>query len=197
MELGQERRPSRRFGLGDGLILMAALALTLVALRGTGWFARFPTRIAFWWEISLELLRQRPWSLPVANHWQAASMLAAQVIDEIFIGLLSSVLVGLTPIQPLVRLRHPRPPFREVIRQSGLVACLVVIVGVLVAADLWWIAGVNVAIPVAMTAAMVLPWPLYGLFPWRTEASWIDRLGRAVGWGWIIVFYSAVARLVL
>ena len=44
MESGQEHRPYRRFGLGDGLILMAALALTLFVLRATGWFARLPAR---------------------------------------------------------------------------------------------------------------------------------------------------------
>jgi hypothetical protein len=35
--------------------------------------------------------------------------------------------------------------------------------------------------------ALFLLWPLLGIPPWRAEPTWIDRLGRAVGWGWIVV----------
>jgi hypothetical protein len=193
MVAGQERQPSRRFGLGDGLILMAALAFTLVALRGTGWFTRFPTRIYSWWEISLELLRQRPWTQPFESRGQVASLLAAQVLEEIFVGLLSSVLLGLTLVQPILRLRRPRPPFRQVIRQSGMVACLGVVIGTLIAADLWFILGVDPGYGAFLASVLVLLWPLLGVFPWRMEPSWIDRLGRAVGWGWLIATVAAVA----
>ena len=140
MEPGQEQRLNRRFGLGDVLILMAALALTLFMLRATGWFARIPARVADWWETSQELLRLRPWGLQ-ATRGRAASSLAANFLEEIFVGLLSSVLLGLTLVQPLLRLRRPRPPLREVILQPGFVACLCVIVGTLTATDLWWFLG--------------------------------------------------------
>jgi hypothetical protein len=193
MEPGQEPRPHRRFGLGDGLILMAALAFTLATLRGMGWFARFPTRIASWWEISLELLRQRSWTQPFESRGQVASLLAAQILEEIFVGLLSSVLLGLTLVQPLLRMRRPRPPFREVIRQSGLAACLGWVIGTLIAVNLSLDLGVDPRYGVLLASALMLLWPLLGVFPWRMEPSWIDRLGRAVGWGWLIATVAAVA----
>jgi hypothetical protein len=196
MEAGQEHRPYRRFGLGDGLILMAALAFTLVVLRDTGWFIRFPDRVAFWWEASLELLRLRHWTSWFTRR-QAAYLVAGQIADEILVQLLSSVLFGLTPVQPLLRLRRPRSPFREVMRQSGLVACLGVIVGTLIATDIHWLAGVDPGYGLTIVSALALLWPLLGVFPWRSEASWIDRLGRVVGWGWIVVMAAATAAAYL
>jgi hypothetical protein len=38
---------SRRFGLGDGVILIGALALALGSLRSGAWFDRIPQRIHF------------------------------------------------------------------------------------------------------------------------------------------------------
>ncbi len=45
---------------------------------------------------------------------------------------------------------------------------------------------------VFLASTLVLLWPLLGMFPWRTEPSWIDRLGRAVGWGWLIATLGAL-----
>jgi hypothetical protein len=36
---------TRRFSLGDGVILIAAAALTLALLRAEDWFGRFPERV--------------------------------------------------------------------------------------------------------------------------------------------------------
>jgi hypothetical protein len=38
-----------------------------------------------------------------------------------------------------------------------------------------------------LALALLLVWPALGLPPWHAEPSWIDRLGRAVGLGWIVV----------
>jgi hypothetical protein len=170
MEPIQGHQSSRRFGLADILIVMSALALTLSMLR-IHWFTRFTYRIA--------------WTL------------AGQIIDEIFVGLLSAVLLGLTLVQPVLRLSRPRPPFREIMRQSGLVACLGIIIGTLIATDLSWLAGVDVGYWFILAALSLLLWPLLGVYPWRPEASWIDRLGRAVGWGWIIATAAAIASAYL
>src|SRR4051812_29408676 len=96
MEPSRADSTYRRFGLGDGLILLAALALTLAVLRGADWFARFPGRVAFWWEASLELARFRAWTFPSMTRGQAASLLATQVAEEILVEFLSAVLLGLT-----------------------------------------------------------------------------------------------------
>jgi hypothetical protein len=192
MEQGLNHRQYRRFGVGDGLILVAALALTLVGLRGQAWFTRVALRVPFWWETSRALLGFRPWNVPYSTRGQAASWVAGQFIDELLVQLLASVLLGLTLTQPLLRLRRPRPPFREIIRQSGLVACLGVILGTFVIVDIQWSTGADVMsrLPVL---PLVLLWPILGLFPWRTEASWIDRLGRAVGIGWLVVVAAGAA----
>jgi hypothetical protein len=196
MEPIQGHQSSRRFGLADILIVMSALALTLSMLR-IHWFTRFTYRIAFWREATLELLRLRDWSFAKLSRGQLAWTLAGQIIDEIFVGLLSAVLLGLTLVQPVLRLSRPRPPFREIMRQSGLVACLGIIIGTLIATDLSWLAGVDVGYWFILAALSLLLWPLLGVYPWRPEASWIDRLGRAVGWGWIIATAAAIASAYL
>jgi hypothetical protein len=38
--------PSRRFNIGDGLILIASQALSLERLRGMGWLKQFLTDLA-------------------------------------------------------------------------------------------------------------------------------------------------------
>jgi hypothetical protein len=197
MEQGESSRPHRRFGLGDRLILLAALALTLAALRANGWFDRLPGRLAFWWETSLDLLRIRTWNLGGLTRAQGLRFLAIQVTEEILVQLLSSVLFGLTLAQPVLRLRRPRPPLREVIRQSGLAACLGVILLSIVSVDILWMTGTDVTAWILPALPFALLWPICGLYPWRTEASWIDRLGRAVGWGWVIAIGSVMALFYL
>jgi hypothetical protein len=96
MQPTQADRPGRRFGLGDGLIVMAALAVALALLRSSGWFGRIPLRVDWWWETSLALLRLRPWNMPVLTRRQAAPTVLAQVIAELPLQFLSSVLCGLT-----------------------------------------------------------------------------------------------------
>jgi hypothetical protein len=193
MEQGGSRRTDRRFGLGDGLILLAALALTLAVLRANDWFGRFPGRLANWWRLTLELLGAKPWSaygLTTAQVWHD---LAVQVANEILVQFLSSVLLGLTLAQPVLRLRRPRPPLQDVIRQPGLAVCLALILGTIAAVDLWWMIGTDVIAWIGPVLPLALLWPLLGIFPWRPEPSWIDRLGRAVGWGWVIAIVSGMA----
>lgn len=192
-----EPRRERRFGLGDSLILLAAVALTLGALREMHWFDRFPSRFAYWWNGSLSLLGLRSWGLPGLTRRQLTWLVAGQVVDEILVQLLATVLLSLTLAQPFLRLRHPRPPRRQFLRQSGLVVCLGMILGALIAVDARWVAGVDPGYGFGSAWAALLLWPLLGVFPWRSEASWIDRLGRATGWGWIIVLLAAPAAAYL
>ena len=103
------------------------------------------------------------------------------------------MLLGLTLVQPLMRLRSPRPLFRDLVRQSGFVVCLAVIVGTLIFVDLWSFAIIGDSLVLVQAAVLLLLWPILGLPPWHSEASWIDRLGRAVGWGWIVAMASVMA----
>jgi hypothetical protein len=204
----------RRFTLGDGLIFIASLALTLSVLRSTNWFARFQVCAGFWWDMLPSLVMGRLNAILVWSY-------AYSLVDEVFVQALSSLLLGLTLAQPVMRLRRPRPPLRDVFRQSGFVVCLAVIVGTLIIFRLLWVSqfdvagwlselrkpGRTIAYPwvkqwgvdgrITLASAPLLCWPVLGIPPWRSEASWIDRLGRAVGWGWIVVMAGVTGLIIL
>ena len=190
--LEQDPAP-RRFDVGDGLILITASALTVSVLRSGEWFERFPGRVSFWAEAVSGLVGASHWSFYGMSRREVARMVVAQVVDELLIELLCSVLLGLTLVQPLMRLRSPRPLFRELVRQSGFVVCLAVIVGTLIFVDLRRFTTSGDSLVLVQAAVLLLLWPILGLPPWHSEASWIDRLGRAVGWGWIVATASVTA----
>ena len=191
MSTNEAAPPRRRFHLGDSLILIAALALTLSVLLSTKWFARIPGRVSLWWDARPKFVGGFPWFLAGGP---LTRMAVSEIVDH-FVQLLSSVLLGLTLVQPFLRLRRPRPPVRNLVRQSGFVVCLAVIVGTLIFIDLGWVARIDVSWEAILASALLLFWPVLGLPPWRWEASWIDRLGRAVGWGWIVVIAIATVLI--
>jgi hypothetical protein len=186
-----EKDPApRRFNVGDGLILIAALALSISLLRSGEWFERLPGRVSFWIQAVSELVGVSRWSFFGMSRRQVEHLVVAQVVDELLIEFLCRVLIGLTLVQPLMRLRSPRPRFRDLIRQSGFIVCLGVIVGSLLFVDLWTFAVIDDSLVLVEVAVLLLLGPVLGLPPWQSEASWIDRMGRAVGWGWIVAMAS-------
>ena len=184
--------PIRRVNIGDGLILIGALGLTLALLRSTYWFSRFLPRVGFWWRASGSLKGVSPWPAPALSWWDLANLVAVQIIAE-FGQLLTSLLVGLTLAQPLLRMGPPRPPRGEVIRQSGFVVSMAVVLAAFVLADLHWCFGISLTPLVKMGASLLLLWPTAALPPCGTDSSWVDRLGRAVGIGWIIMAAGGTA----
>ena len=68
--------------------------------------------------------------------------------------------------------------------------CLAVIAGSLIFVDLSWLTSVGDSLILVQIAVVLLLWPILGLPPWHADASWIDRLGRGVGWGWIVAAAS-------
>jgi hypothetical protein len=184
-----QNRAPRRFSLGDALILLIALSITLERFRSISWFRSFPSSLALAWHMFSQLMGWSPWTRFLAHTRQALmTELFALVIDSLLLRTLCPVLLGLMIAQPLLRLRRPRPPLSQVVRQSGFAICLTDIALVcllLPMGDLWFS---EVALTLGMTRVIILLmiWPLLGLRPWHTERSWIDRLGRGVGWGWIM-----------
>jgi len=179
---------TRRFNLGDGLILIGAAAIALGSLRANAWLERLSQRYSFWREAYSELTGHIPQRLLVRYPRDyLMRLVVSQIVDESAQQLLGPVVWGLTLVQPLMRLRSPRPPLSRLIRQAGFVTCVAAPVGYLVTLD-FQIVG-NLIFPPSwfVGLALLLLWPVLGLPPWHTEASWIDRLGRAVGWGWIVV----------
>jgi hypothetical protein len=183
-------RPARHFSIGDGLILMAAAALSLERLRGMGWFTRFPVDLTWCWQEISRVGLWPPWDILFDGNLQAMRKdVVTRLADDVLIQLLSSLLVGFMVAQPLLRLRHPRPEPRQLIRQSGFVACMVSMGAALAAfaiVGMGWFSQSVLSLRVMRGLALMLFWIVVGIPPWQSEASWIDRLGRAVGWGWII-----------
>ena len=112
---------------------------------------------------------------------------------------------------PILRARPPRPPWRRVWRQPGMLACLAAGLGLL------WGAAAYAAVSAIAWALPPRPLPPYhwlqhflahGLFVyvgvavavawvsllvsgrWRRPADALDRLGRVVGATWLIIGFA-------
>ena len=114
--------------------------------------------------------------------------LFALVIDNLLLRTLCPVLLGLMIAQPLLRLRRPRPPLSQVVRQSGFAICMIgiALVCLLLPMGDWWFSEVALTLGMTRVIILFMIWPLLGLRPWLKEQSWIDRIGRGVGWGWLM-----------
>jgi hypothetical protein len=120
----------------------------------------------------------------------------------------------------LLRLRRPRPRLRRLMRQPGMVACTAsaVVLGIrlinhlsiagLIAchyggADAWgYLDDITTQdempfVPSQIGCAVAAAWAVQALGGcWRPERSWIDRMGRVLGWYWLAMipfswFHSA------
>ena len=114
-------------------------------------------------------------------------LVISQILDESLQQFLGPIVWGLTMAQPLFRLRSPRPPSRHVVREAGFVTCVAALIGYLVTLDVQLVGDIVLTPGAFVGLALLLMWPALGLPPWHAEPSWIDRLGRAVGLGWIVV----------
>jgi hypothetical protein len=167
---------SRRFTIADLMLLICAAALATIMTRDD--------------VASIYLVYRAP---------------EAQRLYELVEGptkcVASALMLALIPI----RLARPRPPWRRLARQPGFVACwaiaavlaLGLVEGLFRVAfqggfkqwgGVWpfhalWELGVVFRGPFAVAAAW-LALALAGR--WSPEASWIDRLGRALGLAWVI-----------
>jgi hypothetical protein len=179
---------TRKFTLIDAMVLVAATALSLVMIRDYLNNERF----------------RRILSLP--GDWRMSTL---WLHGCAYVGVLSPLAVALSLALFILCLRKPRPEMRLLLRQPGMVAsCGTVIAGSLFVLkvffsslavdrpwglvrlyDIWmmrlpWSAEV-------VAAAWILLW-LSG--NWQSEASWIDRAGRALGVYWVVtgIFFNYV-----
>jgi hypothetical protein len=158
------RSSIRRFNIGDGLVLIVALALSLAILRSTPWFSRILPRVTFWWEAWRMLTGVSPWSAPAVSRPALVKMVAAQMISE-FSQFLSALLTGAMLAMPVIRLRRPRPEMPEVIRQPGTVVCLAAIVAPVLLVDISWTFSIRIPASPIAAGSLLLLWPLAGLAP--------------------------------
>lgn len=106
-----------------------------------------------------------------------------------------------------IRLAGPRSTGRRLARQPGMAAAcasgvaLAFLTFLCACAAYWWGDPVSdfapeclVAVPVFVGLAVLVSWTTLLLGrTWRSEPSWIDRLGRAFGFYWIVAALVAMA----
>jgi hypothetical protein len=172
-------RPStcRKFTLFDSMVITAA------------------TAVALW------MLRDLPANWPTHVFVGGGFMYYGEAPLAVRIGLRATyVLAPWTVAVFVMGLRHPRPPFRRLMLRPGVAACcavtawlgfkillLMLMLGVpqqqpLVAAYM----GDGVAIASWAAPAVAGSWLVLALSGrWRPDRGWLDRLGRALGAGWL------------
>ena len=132
----------------------------------------------------------RTWPSPDVFRWCHA--IAATIFP---------VTVALVPL----RFSRPRPPLRRIVRQPGFQASVAACVGLLWHAKLiayylshpWADASdryfffVGIGLPEAIGPAVATAWIGLALSGgWRSERSWVDRLGRLLGAVWIASYFA-------
>jgi hypothetical protein len=173
---------SRRFGLGDAMILIVALALGL-ALAGPAFM------------IIADGIRSAP-----RNHFR--TLAGAVQLGRFLNIIVLNFLFFFIPACLILRLRRPRPPLRTLIHQPGFAACAAPVAVVLAYLPLALFAPSGLAgqvteigVQALPVAAVPLAWlSLIATRRWDPEPSWIDRLGRILGVLWTV---SLPAHLVL
>lgn len=189
---------SRRFTIGDGMILvaLAACVLTLFTqsiapIRIGNYVREWPGVVSYLYSggprpatfrnSSMEAIRHYLWMTPVTTLVETGLPL----------------FVLLTPAFLLFRLRKPRPSWRSLLRQPGMVGCLAAVLAVLIEIDLMWFAvEIPTPMPLNIGLAVVTAWTVLGVFRlWRSEPSWVNRLGRVLGVGWIAIGLWAAVEM--
>ena len=184
-ELNRTKRVlTRRFGLLDAMIVVCALAPAFVVLRYRG-----------------EILGQQG----PRNVFNTQAALTAAA---------NSFLISITLALTLIGLRGPRPPLRIGLRRPGMAACVaataaiavlttratikdyaIFFVAHLFAGALFDFRYLFYSIPgdqMRVGFAVIGAWVMLLLTrAWRSEATWLDRSGRVLGWLWIgmLIFY--------
>ena len=103
-------RSVRRFNLGDGLILIRAFLISLVALRSAHWFETFPATVVWCCRAIAELLGQSPWTFPNQTREYVGRWVALRIVDELLVKLLILRALGAHAGATLVPVAAPSAP---------------------------------------------------------------------------------------
>lgn len=176
---------TRRFTIADIMIFVPAAAVGTLILRS--YMPGHMRQIAYYTRNPTD-----PWGLWRCYGWAT--------------GPGSCVVVPMMAALIVARLRRPRPRYRRLIDQPGFVACLAVMASLL--PGLVWIAtivhrpgfqrvgGFEQSWAIAtnwVDTAVVGSWIALGLSRrWRPEASWIDRVGIALGAYWVLLVCATI-----
>ena len=169
------RDEPRRFTILDAMVLMIGLAIGLA-----------------WVIADIRFLEQYRWT-------KSGGLLLTWVDDRLPL-LIAPVTIAVFAL----RLTPPRPSRRRLCREPGFVACGAVtfilvatavvslLFGALRGAELawnlrfyrtYWMVGVGPSVVAAWLLLIVSR-------RWRSVRTWVDRLGRGLGWLWIITRFG-------
>jgi hypothetical protein len=174
---------SRKFGLFDAMILIAGTAFCLAAgmplfglladAAGRLWAAFVTHRVEL-------IANPKAFWLGTHDQLRNAVWYGFQVAETFLVGLWSTYFV--------LRLRRPRPPLRELVRQPGTAAGVAMVFG------LFWGTGCLLsmfpdrvdsmnAAAIAVGGTVTAAWVILALCRgWKSGPGWVDRLGQLVGW---------------
>jgi hypothetical protein len=189
--------PARRFGLLDAMLLVAAIACGVAVNRAT-WpvFVFLPAPTPF---------PAGPFPAPRIPNYQlslhVAGLIQLAMPHLIF---LSFAAIGL-------RLRRPRPSWRRLVHMPAFVVPLVVLLVASVAGAhqfaLWhapwlprrvWSGSAIFTLTCGSVGFSALAsWLTLAIVGCRSERSWIDFFGRAIGIGWLLLLAAELCRELL
>jgi hypothetical protein len=172
-------RPLR---IPDAMILIAGLAVVL-AMGGHlfGWCAYFL------YQVCRTVVENRAdlWDDP-QQLWRFIGDPARQLLSYGFQAT-AMLVFGMTPIFLILRLKRPRPSWRPLLVQPGMVAALAVVFG------FYWVTGlVHILLPgridsirgpwIVVGGTVAAAWVILALIRrWKAEPGWVDRMGRLLG----------------
>ena len=177
----------RKFGIADGMILIAGIAAGMAMIR-------LLAPVVSWEQV---------WGAFVtpSQGWSLSYALGLFVELGVMFGI--PVLAAWTPACLLVQVLKPRPAWRRLRRRPGFIACLsstVVVAGAVAVTTTCVL--LQFFVPVAPDA-YVKPALLGGCVAgsgvlwlwaamwfwgvWHARPTWVDRLGRLTGIAWVIV----------
>lgn len=184
------RNGVRRFTISDGMILVAALAV------GLAWTSKLAPVLFRSFSPGHSL------GVSQLERWDLVFMAAVLAMPTLLI---------VTLVLPVLRLRGPRPTWRRLARQPGMVASLAAVLTLLTIIAVFFLTAslyprsilpsvreaFTVEYIVGLIEIVMLAAPLIGLavasvwaslllqHRWRCEPSLVDRLGRLVGSAWL------------
>ncbi len=179
--------PRRRFQLLDAMILVAAIAFACGITQGLS----YATDGAFSWPAIWEAAQSAPDGLAKVVEISAVLLILALP----FAGMLSLAVIP-------VRLMGPRPRCLRLARQPGTTAMWAAGLGIVLSAvqlgiAAWTGLGNLDVYQIMIATHSCISYPglaVLGAWAslliarrWRSEKSWVDRMGRVLGFFWILV----------
>ncbi len=178
--LGHE--PPRRFTLFDAIVSMAALGLAFALAR---------THLTYLWANLSAIPYPGPagWG-GIWAYLRTRTDVSGSIVMLSFTSL-ECLLVSWTLAFIIMRLRKPHSPLRRLVRQPGMVACEVWLLGMVLGICISTFGAhphLGLVVVVLTACAIPVAWTVLALRGrWEAEPNWIDRLGRVLGVCWAVV----------